>query len=68
MIVGTCQPEDACQPTNIDDDCFDYLKISSSVPLIKGLCSSDSISNRFLDFMSISFALLFRKKRYVEKT
>ena len=30
--------------TQLDDDCFCYFKRSSLVPLIDGLCSSDSIS------------------------
>ena len=41
------------------------ITMSSLVPLIEDLCSSDSILMQVLNFTFTSFALLFRKKTYV---
>jgi len=44
-----------------------FITKNSLVPLIEGLCSLDSISIRVLGFTLTSFALLFRKKKYVQE-
>ena len=54
-LVNTCS----------DDDCF--ISISSLAPLIEGGCSSNSISIRVLGFKFTFFALLLRKKKYVQE-
>jgi len=42
-----------------------FITISSLVPLIESLCTSDSISIRVLGFTFTSFALLFQKQKDV---
>jgi len=44
-----------------------FITISSLVPLIEGLCSSDSISVCVLGFTTTSFTLLFRKKNILRR-
>ena len=42
-----------------------FITISSLVPLIESLCTSDSISIRILGFTFTSFALRFQKEKDV---
>jgi len=44
-----------------------FITLNSLVPLIEGLCSSDSISIRDLGFTLTYFALLFGKEKYVQE-